>query len=77
MDITILLCFHTKVAAVHVLLDPGHQGLEPDIHGGVVDSAALRHVAPAATGQAQQDVPASMLVTWGKYSEIKQKTLCF
>ena len=47
-----LLC--TKVAAVHVLLDPGHQGLEPDVHGGVVHSAALRHVAPAAASQAMR-----------------------
>ena len=40
MKITInSLCFHTKVAVVHVLLDPGHQGLEPDVHGGVVHSA--------------------------------------
>ena len=57
------LCFHTKVAVFHVLLDPGHQGLEPDVHSGVVHPAALRHVAPAAASQAQHDVSAWMLVT--------------
>ena len=60
MKIINSLCFHTKVAVVHILLDPGHQGLEPDVHGGVVDPAALRHVAPAPASQAQQDVSARM-----------------
>ena len=58
-----LLCFQTKVSAVHVLLDPGHEGLEPDIHCGVVDPAALRHVASAPASQAQQHVSSRMLVT--------------
>ena len=57
-----LLC--TNVAAVHVLLDPGHEGLEPHIHGGVVDPSALRHVAPTPASQAQQNVSARMLVTY-------------
>ena len=60
-------------------LDPGHQGLEPDVHGGVVHSAALRHVAPAAASQAQQDVSALMwkeLGSWGSCEYKANNTKC-